>query len=121
MILFYTNAIAQRNTFCLTSNTKHLEKIYGSTLLAPFFSVLQHPTLARITETFSKMFYEIGEHIQKLSKSLISFVCACGLPSSIQPTGFQWGSSLEIEIKSNIFIKLFTSADATKCLYRSPA
>jgi hypothetical protein len=35
---------------------------------------------------------------QNLSRSLISFVCAYGLPSSIQTTCFQWGSSPETEM-----------------------
>ena len=59
------------------------------------------------TEPFSKMFYEIGEHvgrdlyhsaIHNFSRYLIFFVCAYGLSSSIQTTGFQWGSSPEIEM-----------------------
>ena len=44
------------------------------------------------------MFYELGgilaySSIQNLLRSLISFVSAYGLPSSIQTTGLQWGSS----------------------------
>ena len=60
------------------------------------------------------MFYEIGEHIgrvldhssiQNLSRSLITFVRTYGLPSSIQTTGFKWGSSPETEmaIVKNLF------------------
>ena len=54
------------------------------------------------TEPFPKMFYEIGEHLGGIldhsSRSLMSFICVYRLASSIQTTGFQWGSSPETEM-----------------------
>jgi hypothetical protein len=55
---------------------------------------------------FSKIFYEIGEHIGRDIRLFlhtgyfpISFVCAYGPLHSIQTTGFQWGQSPETEMK----------------------
>ena len=76
-----------------------------SKLLPPLFSILQHPPLGRITtlKCFMRLENTLGgtldpSSIQNLSRSLISFVCACGLPCSIQTTGFQWSSSPKTEM-----------------------